>query len=347
MGDAAGIGEGARPRTIAWTPPSERETPAIRGVGDVLSEALRVYRRRWRDLLALSLLTEGLVTLIALPYTISAGNQTLDLVRSATGGTPITPALALPRIVTDPALAALGGVLSVVPLGGTLILIAAVTALLLAPQPEAHRWRGALSRALEVRVPILGPVVALAIFAGVIQIGVASVAGVAGSISVDTRDGAAAGQLVALAIFLLALAPALVIAAIYLAVRWAVAVPVLVMEPATLRRSLARSVLLTRHRTFHVALALLLVYGATAVIGGIVSTVALMSTTSLVAGGAALPMLLVPAALHLATRVVLAPLGAVVPALLYRDLKLASNGALGTSHNTNAGPDPSRSAGVP
>lgn len=346
MDEGAGPRDGRRPPTARWAPPTDDRGRPTRGVGDVLGEALASYRHRWRDFLALSLLTEGLVTLIALPYTISSGSQTLDLMRSvsSTAGGSAPVAAALPRLVTDPALAALGGVLSVVPLGGTLILIAAATALLVAPQPEAHRWRGALARALEYRVPILGPVVALAVFAAVIQLGVA---GVAGSAAVGTTTAPVSGQMLVLALLLLLLAPALVIAAVYLAIRWAVAVPVLVMEPATLRRSLARSVMLTRRRTLHVGLALLAVYGLTGILGGVVTTLAVFGTAGLAASGAALPVLLIPAVLHLATRVVLAPIGAIVPALLYRDLRLASDGAAPTGRNTNAGPDPRRSAGVP
>lgn len=345
MGQGSGHRDGPRPPLAGWAPPTDDVGRPVRGVADLLAEAFGTYRRRWRDLLALSLLTEGLVTLIALPYTMSAGSQTLELVSglgaASDGGGAIA---ALPRLVTDPALAALGGVLSVVPLGGTLILMAAVTALLLAPQPEAHTWRGALARAVEYRVPILGPVIALALFAAVIQLGVASLAG---STTGAAGPAPVSGQMIVLALLLLLLAPALLIAAVYLAIRWAVAVPVLVMEPATLRRSLARSVMLTRRRTLHVGLSLLAVYGLSGILGGVVTTLAVFGTAGLTAAGAAWPVLLVPATLHLATRVVLAPIGAIVPALLYRELRLASDGASPIGRNTNTGPDPRRSAGVP
>jgi len=341
--DQGGQRHEPRPAIAGWAPPTDADGRPSRGVGDLLGEAFRTYRRRWRDLLVLSAITEGLVTLIALPYTLSAGNQTLDLMRSGLSPVPGSAAL-LPRLVTDPALAALGGLLSVVPLGVTLILIAAVTALVLAPQPEAHTWRGALARALEHRAAILGPVVALAVFAALIQLGITSLASQPG---VGGAGAPVPQQLVVVALSLLLLMPALIVAAIYLAIRWAVAVPVLVMETTTLRRGLARSVQLTRRRTLLVGLALLAVYGVTGILGGIVTMVALIGSWSLAAQGAAWPVVAVPALIHLVVRVLLAPISATVPALLYRELRLASDGTWPTGRNANAGPDPRRSAGVP
>ena len=72
-------------RVAAAPEASAREAVARRGAVAIFAEALGIYRRRARPLLALSLLTEGIVTLIALPYTITAGNQTLDLLRAALG----------------------------------------------------------------------------------------------------------------------------------------------------------------------------------------------------------------------------------------------------------------------
>lgn len=338
MDDSPGRERGIPP-IAGWAPPSDVDGRPAHGVSDLLLEAVGAYRRRWRPLLILSLLTEGLVTLIALPYTITAGSQTLDLLGAFGQTTGASRPLALPRLMTDPALAALGGVLSVVPLAGTLILIASVTALLLAPQPEAHTWRGALSRALEHRLSILGPVVALSVFAALVQVLVSGLAAPINAIGGNPQQ--AVGQMAAFALLLLLLAPALLIAAIYLAVRWAVAVPALVMEAASLRRSLARSVMLTRRRTLLVGLSLLAVYGLTSIVAGIAWTI------TLVGSGWAMPLVLLPVAFHLAIRVVLAPLGAIVPALLYRELRLASDGATPAGRSTNAGPDPRRSAGVP
>lgn len=338
-----------RPTLTTWAPPPEasaREALARRGAFPILGEALVIYRRRLRPLLMLSLLTEGIVTLIALPYTITAGNQTLDLLRAASGAAadPATAPAALPRLLTDPALAALGGALSVVPLAGTLVLMAAITALLLAPQPEAHTWRGALARALEHRAAILGPVIALAIFAALIQLPIAGAASQAQS--VPAGQPRVSGTMVAVAIMLAAMAPALIIAALYLAVRWAVAVPVLVMEVVSLRRSLARSVMLTRRRTLRVGLAMLLAFGLTGIVGGIATTVTLMSFADQLAAGSGL-VAIVPIAIYVLVRVVLAPIGTIVPVLLYRDLRLASDGGVSTGWSTNAGPEPRRSDGVP
>ena len=335
---------GPRPAIAGWAPPSDADGRPSRGVGDLLGEAFGAYRRHWRELLVLSAITEGLVTLIALPYTLSAGSQALDVMRSGFSSVPGSAAL-LPRLVTDPALAALGGMLSVVPLGGTLILIAAVTALLLAPQPEAHTWRGALGRALEHRGPILGPVVALAVFAGLIQLGITSL-GRADATAVPASAGVSQELLVA-AVLLLLFMPALVIVTVYLAIRWSVAVPALVMESATLRRALARSVRLTRRRTLLVGLTLLAVYGVTGVLGGAVTMLALVTSWTAGSQPVAWPLVVLPALANLAVRVVLAPIGAIVPALLYRELRLAADGTSPTGRSANAGPDPSRSAGVP
>ena len=347
MDGRAGGQATTRPVIAGWAPPPESfDRAARRGAAGVLGEALAIYRRRIRALLALSLLTEGVVTLIALPYTVSIGSQTLDLLRAGLDavGHPGTAVTALPRLVTNPAVAALGGALSVAPLGGTLMLVAAITALLLAPQPEAHTWRGALARAVEHRATILWPVIALAILAALIQLPIAGLASL--GTSVPAGQPRVSGSMVALAIALAATAPALLIAALYLAVRWAVAVPVLLMEVVSLRRSLARSVMLTRRRTLHVALTLLAAYGLTGILGGIVTTIALMSAAGVLATGGG-PLVIVPFAVYVLVRVVLAPIGAIVPALLYRDLRLASDGGASTGWSTNAGPEPRRSDGVP
>ena len=339
-------GEPSPSAAAHWAPPPEA-AERRRGVGEILAEAIATYKRKAAPLLMLSLITEGVVTLIALPYTIGAGGQTLELVQSGIaaidGGHRAF--VGLPRLLTDPAMAALGGALSVVPFAGTLMLIAASTALLLAPQPEARTWRGSLGRALEQRVPILAPIIALAILAALIQLPIAGLAG-------QTADAAAgrtgvSSQMILVAFLLAATAPALIIAAAYLAVRWAVAVPVLVMEGATLRRALARSVLLTRRRTLHVGLALLAAYGGTAILGAIVTTVTLVVTASLVAVRASPILFAVPIAVHVVTRVLLAPIGAVVPVLLYRDLRLSSDASSSARRTSNTGPDPRRSAGVP
>ena len=154
------------------------------------------------------------------------------------------------------------------------------------------------------------------------------------------------GAMVAVAVTLAAMAPALIIAALYLAIRWAVAVPVLVMEVVSLRRSLARSVMLTRRRTLRVGLAMLLAFGLTGIVGGIVTTLTLMSFADQLAAGSSL-VAIVPIAIYVLVRVVLAPIGTIVPVLLYRDLRLASDGGVSTGWSTNAGPEPRRSDGVP
>src|SRR4051795_510721 len=80
-----------RPTLSSWAPPPEagpRDARPRRGALAIVGEALGIYRRRFRPLIALSLLTEGIVTLIALPYTITAGNQTLDLLRAASAAGP-------------------------------------------------------------------------------------------------------------------------------------------------------------------------------------------------------------------------------------------------------------------
>ena len=230
------------------------------------------------------------------------------------------------------------------PLGGMLMLIAAITALLLAPEPEAHTWRGALARAVEHRGPILAPVVALAVLAAVIQLPIAGLAAQAGQVPPTTRasrrrwsrwrSGSRSPH------------PRCVVAAFYLAVRWAVAVPVLVMEGAALRRSLARSVMLTRGRSLLVGGALLAAFGLTGLVGGIVTTLVLMEAQDQLARGGGLVVLLAFGG-YLLVRIVLAPFGAILPALLYRELRLTSGSEASVGRTTNAGPAPRRSDGVP
>ena len=71
-----------------------------------------------------------------------------------------------------------------------------------------------------------------------------------------------------------------------------------------------------------------------------------MSFADQLAAGSSL-VAIVPIAIYVLVRVVLAPIGTIVPVLLYRDLRLASDGGVSTGWSTNAGPEPRRSDGVP
>ena len=124
----------------------------------------------------------------------------------------------------------------------------------------------------------------------------------------------------------LALASPLILAvAIYLAVRWAVAVPAIVVESLGLRAGLARSTALTRRRMVHVFLALLVIVVVITILGWLIAALPLaLAVLILISGGG--PLLAIPAVLYVAGRVLIAPLAAILVALLYRDFGSAEAG---------------------
>jgi glycerophosphoryl diester phosphodiesterase family protein len=117
-------------------------------------------------------------------------------------------------------------------------------------------------------------------------------------------------------------AAAVIIAAIYLAVRWAVAYPALVVERIGLRAALRRSSELTRGRRLKVALTLFVVAVVTSLVAGLTLSVA-VALTGMVLDISSAPGLAVSSVPTIAASVLLAPFVPLTLVLLYRDLSAA------------------------
>jgi hypothetical protein len=109
------------------------------------------------------------------------------------------------------------------------------------------------------------------------------------------------------------------IAAIYFAVRWAVAYPALVVEGLGLRAALRRSSELTRGRRLKVALTLFVVAVVTSLVAGLTLSVA-VALTGTVLDVSSVAGLLVSSVPAIAVSVLLAPFVPLTLVLIYRDL---------------------------
>ena len=136
--------------------------------------------------------------------------------------------------------------------------------------------------------------------------------------SIGTYDPGSVGLSAALGLML----PVLAVGLAYLAIRWAVAIPALVLEGIGLRAALARSSALTARRRLHVALCLLAVVGISAVVGWIVLVPFYLVAAAVLAVGGG-PLLALPLTLYLVGRILLAPIVPILCAILYRDLRSA------------------------
>jgi hypothetical protein len=112
------------------------------------------------------------------------------------------------------------------------------------------------------------------------------------------------------------------IAAIYLAVRWAVAYPALVVEGLGVRAALRRSSELTRGRRLKVALTLFVVAVVTGLVAGLTLSVA-VGLTGAVLDVSSVAGLVVSSVPTIAVSVLLAPFVPLTLVLLYRDLSAA------------------------
>ena len=312
---------------VGWTVPQEEEARGgRRPLGELIGDLFGTYRRRVRPILWLALVIEGLATLLTLPFIALSVAQMAEYARQLWDAfwsfDPTGQAwlyVQLPPVATDPVLGAIGGLVSIVPLGSALLLAGAVSVLLVRPADRPPSPGDALRAVLRRWAPILLPVL-------VLGVGFALVSALSASLtaSIDFRGGSALPrpEWLAFSLILGLAAPVLLGIAVYLAVRWAVAVPAIVVEGTGLRAGLARSTAMTRGRMVHVFLALLVVVVIYTIAGWLMAVVPLVMAIVLALAGAD-PLLAVPAALYVAGRVLIAPLPALLVALLYRDFREA------------------------
>jgi hypothetical protein len=207
-----------------------------------------------------------------------------------------------------------------VPLASALVLMGAIAAFLTAPAERPISTGEALRAVLRRWPSILLPVAVLG--AGYALVAALS-AGFAGSLDVsDPVTRLPRPEWLAFSIALALASPLILGVAVYLAVRWAVAVPAIVVEGLGLRAGLARSTTLTRRRMIRVLLALLAIVVIITILGWLLAAVPLVVAVVILIAGAG-PLLVIPGILYVAGRILIAPLPAILVALLYGDFRSA------------------------
>ncbi len=324
-----------------WAPVDEdaRLDPARRPIAQILREVVAVYRGEARPLLVLAAMFEGSIALLSLPYliiTVELGLRMLDLMgrlleAPAAFGRPSAFSTAFDQF-REPGVAAYGGVVGVAPLASIVLLGGAVAALLAADRDGRSATAAARSVLRRWAVLVL-PIAVLAILAAALSVWSATATANMLDEPIVGTYPRWFGPYIALSL----LVPVILVGAVYLAVRWAVAIPALVVEGIGLRAALARSSALTARRRLHVALCVLTVGAIWSILSWIAVVPFYLATTALLGFGGG-PLLAAPLALYVIGRVVLAPLLPILGAILYRDFQATGPAAPGRPAEGPAAP---------
>jgi Membrane domain of glycerophosphoryl diester phosphodiesterase len=299
--------------------------PGQRRIPEVLADVWRTFRERQRAVLQLAAATFGLAGLVFVPIEVDrfARFERLwsDLLTFPTPG----PDAILPRFrsilgLDDPFVTLTTVLGSGLAFLGLVALTAALAALIASPRVEDRTIRGALGAVVR-RAPALAvPAVIVALVAGA---GVALEALWLGSLRELEPDGLGrlsayggdAGRFL-LGYLLLAI---LIVGGVYCVVRWAVAIPALIVEGIGLRSALRRSSELTHRRRVSVALTLFAVVTITSFVSSFGLYLGAF-VPGVVLGLDTVPGFATSGLLVLIVSVLLAPFGPLALVLLYRDL---------------------------
>ena len=320
--------------------PEPTRDPARRPIGDIVREVFRVYGGHFEPIVILAALIEGTLALISLPYVVVTIRAFLasieamgDVLRDPSSESAVQAVSAAFDQFRDPLLGVYGGLVSVAPLASTVLLSGALGAYLVAGDPLTRTPFEALRAVLRRWAPLLLPIIVLAVLSGLFT---AWSYGLSAS-SVGRVPTAADLDRFGLSVVISALAPIVIGLALYLAVRWVVAVPALVIEEVGLRRALARSGSLTYRRRIRVGLCLLVVGIVWSLFGWLVFGPAFLMAAVIEAGGGG-PLLAIPLALYVLGRIVFAPLLPILTVILYRDFEGAGPAAATPGIDDKAAP---------
>jgi hypothetical protein len=302
--------------------------PERRGVGPlplgmVVEAGVRVIRGRFAVLLALSLLIVGPGVLLTSTIELRLTDVMGSLVLVDTDG---QPALAsnLTQGQVDEAVSAAAWFFGGSALAGLLGAIAAlgfsaVTAAAIAGRPLP--FAGALGACLHRALTALGIVVVTSLITvGLIALGVALAVlsvGLGGGISSEGGPGVFGALVIGVAT---------VLAVVFLTVRWAMALPVAVLEDLGTRHSLSRTWELTADnvwRTFAIVAGSTLV---TIVFGAFIAQILGLLLVNGLAAAIGLDASVAATLASAGAAVIVAPIPAVLVAVLYHDLRVRHEG---------------------
>ena len=298
--------------------------PAQRGVPDWLAEVWQVFRLRLRPLLSISVAIQGPLGLVYAPVSValavdleSRWNQFTAMSSSDPNAIPQMMARLLPGdwpSVVSRSVGPAAGFL------GFILMTAAVALMLLPDEAQDHTAGLSWRRILDRSWPFAMPVAALGVIGlafTLVEDGWVSAYRVQAPDATDQLGAysSSAGWIFALDGLLLVGGVGL----IYGVGRWALAIPVAIVERAGLRSAVARSSQLTKGHRLSVLLTFMVISFAT----GIVTSAALFGSsflTGAVFGSGSDTSFLLCLAATLAAFVVTAPLTPIALVVLYRDL---------------------------
>jgi hypothetical protein len=283
----------------------------------VFEVAVDVLARHWRALLAVSLLLAGPGALLTAVLGLRLDVVMRDVVPDIGAGLPVdVPTLT--RAQLDRLVGALAGYFVATLVAGLLGSIAAVSMSWLAlsgPDSEASltgALRAGLRRTIDI---VLFMLVTGAVVVGLIVSGLLAMTLAVSLLSSGPVTRGGPGVFLALVIGV-----ALVVALVYLSVRWALAFPTLAAEPVGWREALSRSWRLSHEHVWRILVIVLAGGLVTVVVGAFVSQVAAIILVDVLAATIGIDTDIAESfALALGT-VVLAPLSPLLLAASYRHL---------------------------
>jgi hypothetical protein len=298
-------------------------------IPDRLAGVWQTFRDRLREILQLAAIFQGPAALVSVPFAIAQTARLLDQFGGGISLPVVTDEAGFRQLFetylpTNDALTLAGTVLGpTLSFVALLALTVSLATLLLSPRDD--RTIGGALRSVARRAPaIAAPVLVLA-FGACMWVGLEYLwVGALDDLSPFAPGGFGGFGRAFVLIILANLIGAVVLAyVVYLAVRWAVAFPALVVEDIGLRASLRRSSELTEQRRLKVALTLFVI----AVMTGLASSAAFYVTTNLMGTFLDLstaPGLAVSSLVTVVAIVLIAPFLPLALVLMYRDLSAAA-----------------------
>jgi len=290
------------------------------GIGGLLEVAARIVRRHARPLLAVSLLFQLPSALVDAVTQQQLGRALAPLVVGGAGDAPtfLAPTAAQTRTILE-ALVGLAGSSVVGTLLGALATLAFTTAVLADYRGIRPTTGGMVRAALRRAIPALvaGLLASLALLAVIVGAGLLASAALA---VLPATDGGGLGAFLAIVVGVAA-----VVLAVVVVVRLAFPAAVLAGEPGGALRSLRRSWSLTEGNTWRAFAVLGIVALALAIVGSTLLELLATVITDGLAAGVGLADLS-DAVLSGLVATLLAPIGGVVLAVLYLDLRVRREG---------------------